>query len=278
MPDRIAIIADIHLGRAGREPDGSVVGDIAPILRHVVRKLIELDPQAVILLGDIVNRGFPAEYDQARRIFAPLDSRLVPVVGNHELQRAGVGDFERAWRAPASREIRIGPLPALVLNGGIEGLPDNCWSGRLAIDQIDRLARFLDEHAGQPVIVFCHYPIAGTVARSDEPMFALENSADVAGIVRRHTSNLVWISAHTHRASCIRDGRFAYLCCPPLGFWPHSMLVLECSSRQIAFQTVRFLDHVQDRIDPSSIDPAYRAAAEGAETDRQGVISLDPQE
>ena len=55
----------------------------------------EEPPDQAFFVGDIVNRGFDEEYHRARHILAPLQHAFEPILGNHELQRASVADFER---------------------------------------------------------------------------------------------------------------------------------------------------------------------------------------
>lgn len=263
---RLAIIADVHLGLAGRE--------IAPLLQLAVEKTLELNPRKVVLLGDIVNRGYPQEYEQAGQILRPLSDRLEPVVGNHELQRAGVADFEAAWGTKASRKIELCGLPALLLNSAIENLPDTQWNGRLDACQLDMLTDFLAEHREQPAMVVCHYPPAGTVRRSEQPMFGLDNSAEVMQLLHERTRPLLFVSGHTHRASVTRLGPCVFIGCPALGFWPHAFMVIDLTHRRAAYRTIQLIDDPSDSPDPDALDANYRAESEGFDFDRSGMIDL----
>ena len=141
---------------------------------------VEMEPQKVVLLGDVVNRGFPQEYESAQTLLAPLHAKIEPVVGNHELQRAWLQDFESAWNVRATRETPICGLPTLILNSGIEGLPDERWNGRLDEASMRLLSDAVTRHRDQALLIFCHFPLAGTVRRSEVPMFGLDNSPAVS--------------------------------------------------------------------------------------------------
>ena len=92
--NRFAIIADLHLGLIGPQADGRTFGDVGALANRAASLVAHDDPVDVVLLGDIVNRGYDQEYARARVALAPLDDRLIPVLGNHELQRASIDDFE----------------------------------------------------------------------------------------------------------------------------------------------------------------------------------------
>jgi 3',5'-cyclic AMP phosphodiesterase CpdA len=271
---RLAILADVHIGLLGPQGDGAVFGDPTPLLERAVGRLLGVNPDKVVLLGDIVNRGYPHEYDRARQVLAPLMDRVEPMVGNHELQRAGIADFERAWNVSAVRETDLCGLPALLLNSGVENLPDSQWHGRLDTPQLDRLRRFLAGQSGRPVLILCHHPIKGTVTVSDEPMFALENSQEVQRIVSAHRGPVVLISGHTHTASVARRGLVTHVGCPALGFWPHAFLVLDIGNNTIELSTVHVCADPTESPDAGASNADYRAGREGCAADRAATIVL----
>jgi hypothetical protein len=185
-------------------------------------------------------------------------------------------DFANAWSRRATRGTQVFEKFALILNSGIEGLPDERWNGQLDDASTQLLRKTIDEAFGQPLLIFCHYPIAGTVRRSEQPMFGLDDSSEVAGVLSRHLGPLVFFSAHTHMQSVVRRDRKTYVGCPPLGFWPHSFLVIELvdDGRAMNFSTIQVLDDPAQSPDAHADDPQYRALAAGTPADRSGVIRL----
>src|SRR5438094_10598836 len=119
MSKRIAILADTHVGLVGRQPSGRTYGDAAPVLQRAVEGIVEDAPDQAFFVGDIVNRGFSDEYVRAKRILEPIQRICQPILGNHELQRASVADFETRWGVRAVRISRFSDFPAIVLNSGI---------------------------------------------------------------------------------------------------------------------------------------------------------------
>jgi 3',5'-cyclic AMP phosphodiesterase CpdA len=274
MSGRFVIFADMHLGLIGGQPDGQHYGDIAPVIERAARLVVREQPDRIILLGDTVNRGYDREYDDAKRLLAPLGDKLVPIVGNHELQRASVADFERNMAVAAYRTERICEIPSIILNSGIENLPDSEWQGELSPAQL----RFLDEQLPRvpagPLFVFVHHPIPGTVRNSEKPMYGLTNGQELLRRLERRGGPIVVFSAHTHDQSFARAGSIASVGCPALGFWPHAFVIVDVDDAALAFRTVRVIDDPDASPDANARDAAYRAAREGSSADQSGTVSL----
>ena len=265
MARRIAILADTHVGLIGPQPDGRTYGDAAPILERAVDSIIDDLPEQAFFVGDIVNRGFDDEYARAKRILAPLLRIFEPILGNHELQRAGVSEFESQWGVNAVRTTRFSDFPAIVLNSGIEGLPDSQWHGVLDDVQLRLLDEQLIVHRDVPLIVFCHHPILGTVRGSEKAMGHLTNSSELRRLLERRTAPLVMISGHTHEADVVREGPVTYVGCPPLGFWPHAYFEAAVGTGSIEIVPRRIVEQPGESPDPRSRDRAYRERCDVSE-------------
>jgi predicted phosphodiesterase len=248
---RFAILADTHVGLEGLQPSGCDYGDCSAILSSAVADLLQDEPpDQTFLVGDIVNRGFDEEYRRARHILAPLQHALEPVVGNHELQRGSITDFERHWSTRAIRSTIFSDFPTIVLNSGIDNLSDDQWHGVLDDVQLRLVEETLTIHRDMPVFIFCHHPIAGTVRASDWPMNGLTNSPELRRLLERRTRPVVMISGHTHQPDFMRDRHVTYVSCPPLGFWPHAYLSGVVDRSEITLQATRVVDAVADSPDP----------------------------
>jgi 3',5'-cyclic AMP phosphodiesterase CpdA len=258
MPKRIAILADTHVGLSGLQPDGRVYGDAAPVLERAVQEIARDEPDQAFFVGDIINRGFSREYVRAKHILAPLQRIFEPVIGNHELQRASVREFESQWGTAAVRVTVFSDFPAIVLNSGIESLPDSQWHGVLDELQLRLVEEQLALHRDVPVFVFCHHPIAGTVRGSDEPMGALTNSPELRRLFERRSRPLVMISGHTHEPDFVRNGAVTYVGCPPLGFWPHAYLEAAVGPAEVQIRATRVVADPRESPDPRSTHADYR--------------------
>src|SRR5262245_15497314 len=161
MPARWMVIADVHLkaDAPGR----------AEMLVAAVKRAGELKVDALINLGDLVSTGAVGEYQTVNEILKPI-RKAVHVVGNHELLEGSLADFRTHFGAEQGAVSMPGvSWQMTVLNSGIEGLSPQCWAGKLGKAGVDLLSS-----AQASPIVLCHHPIAGTVRRSEQPMFGLD--------------------------------------------------------------------------------------------------------
>lgn len=279
MRQRFVILADIHLSA----PEGQVPGQnlryVPGLLRRAVSGITRANPDQVLLLGDIVNRGNEREYELVRPILQPLEDRLEPMIGNHELLEGTTADFERQFRVRAARRLFVGGHSAVLLNSGIEGLPVSEWGGRVPGEQLRLIEEASADAPHAPLLLFCHHPLSGTVRRSDEPMMGLDNSGDLRDRLERHPGPVVLFSGHCHYQSVVRldrTDRAPIVCvgCPSLAFWPHAFLAVESSPGQLRLETVVLIAEPGKSPDPRALDSAYRERAEGAPDDRDVTIPL----
>ena len=75
MIGRLLHISDLHLGHA-----------TAPQPLERLRELIpDLDPEILVVTGDLTHRGRPAELERARELLQSLGLPLLAIPGNHDI-------------------------------------------------------------------------------------------------------------------------------------------------------------------------------------------------
>src|SRR5467141_4071755 len=93
-------LSDPHIVAPGELLYGRV--DTAEFLARSVAEINRLDPlpDVVVMTGDLVDHGNPAEYEHLRRLLAPLAMPIFVIPGNHDarepLRAAFAGDGVRA--------------------------------------------------------------------------------------------------------------------------------------------------------------------------------------
>lgn len=157
MP-KILHVSDLHFGRPYRAEAGEALQRIAP----------SLEPDAIVVSGDISQRAKAHEFEAARRFFDRFPSvPLLVVPGNHDVPLYRVG--ERLMRPLGLyREIISDDLnPILRLDGAVlVGLDSTSprraiTNGRLHRDQLEHSQRiFADVPAGAARIVVAHHHFA----------------------------------------------------------------------------------------------------------------------
>jgi 3',5'-cyclic AMP phosphodiesterase CpdA len=179
-------------------------------------------PDHIVLTGDLINIGLPAEYEAAaawlRSIGPPSDVSLVP--GNHDIYTAiGRDPGSRRWAAymtsdPWGRQIsetgaetgdghfpyvrRVGPIAIVGLCSAVETAP-GIATGRLGPTQMAAACRILKRLALDPVfrLVMIHHPPLPGMTRAHHE---LTDAPELAQVLASAGAELV-LHGHTHLAT-----------------------------------------------------------------------------
>ena len=195
----IAQITDCHVVEPGELVADRV--DSAATLRRTVAQIAALPtpPDLVVVTGDLVNDGLPAQYDRFQEIVGALSVPLVAVPGNHDdrgelrarfpgLPRGGPDD-------PIDHVLDLGPLRLVFLDTLVPG----SIGGAVHTDQLAWLDRVLTEAADRPTLVFQHHPpfVTGIGFMDDE---AFGGTPEYAATLARHPQVELVSCGHIHRS------------------------------------------------------------------------------
>jgi Icc protein len=85
----IAHISDIHCGREFQPA----------VFEEAAREINALDPDVVVVTGDLTDSGLLSQYREARRRLDNLDCKHVVITsGNHDYRSTGYLLFKQAFR------------------------------------------------------------------------------------------------------------------------------------------------------------------------------------
>jgi Icc protein len=205
----VAVIAtanDVHFGETECGHLGPPHDDIGPILsgapgeppypetmsRAVVEEMRALDPDAVVVKGDLTCRGADDEYAAFLATYGVLGERMRHVRGNHDAMADPTMAIEDAPYA-----IELAGVTLAVLDTVIPGTD----GGQLSADQVG----WLDDLAGEsslPVLVFGHHYLWDLDADTRNPhTFGInpDDSEALAAVVTRRESIAGYFAGHTHR-------------------------------------------------------------------------------
>jgi 3',5'-cyclic-AMP phosphodiesterase len=207
LGERLATIATVNDVHFGEEECGVVDGlDMGPVLRAApgadpypevmnraaIAEMATIDPDVVIVKGDLTCNGTDAEYAAFLAAYEPaFGERLVHVRGNHDGYHGGT------YAAFPTQRIDLPGATLAVLDTTDPGRTP----GRITPEQ----AEWLDDvaaSAGQAVLVFGHHhPWSPDSAERPEGYFGiLPDSADrLVDVVARHPNVLGYFAGHTHR-------------------------------------------------------------------------------
>jgi len=191
---RIIHLSDIHVWRYAFNPlrlfSKRAIGMVELVTRRarkfrlerlheVVERVRALEPDHILITGDLTTTALTAEFQAARAALADLladPGRVTVIPGNHD-RYTGASvrhDYFERWFGAFSPG---GPYPWLrALDGetavlGLDATRSHLSAtGRLPADQLARAAALTADPSARPrrLIVACHYPVAAPPAYANE--------------------------------------------------------------------------------------------------------------
>ncbi len=221
-PYLLVQLSDTHITHPGQLISGRV--DTAAALHHAVERVLQLRPRpvAVLITGDLVDAGHPAEYAQLRELLQPLIDAGLPlalVPGNHDarapLQAAFAGLPQVHCGEPGAAAIQYaldlpGPLRVVVLDSVLPGRPEGGFDeARLA--QADAL---LAARPDVPTLVALHHPPHATGLAVMDHMSLQHGLAGFEALIARHPHVRRVACGHLHRLTLGQVAHAAALSAP----------------------------------------------------------------
>lgn len=198
-----ATVNDVHVGE---EVCGVVDGtDVGPVFSvdpgdppypevmnaGAVAEIAALDPDAVLVKGDLTSNGTDAEVDAFLALYEPLSDRLTWVRGNHESYH------HQARGSAPQQEVVLAGVRLALLDTSLDGVE----YGGLDADQLDWLDS-LAADADRPVVVLGHHHVWDPGSRQrPERYFGVrpDDSEQLVALVARRPSIVAYLAGHTHR-------------------------------------------------------------------------------
>lgn len=155
---RILHLSDTHFGTE-REP----------VVRAVLRLADDLQPDLVVLTGDITQRARRSQFTAARRFVQALQRPVLAVPGNHDIPLFNV---MARWLNPYGGYRRaLGPvlepvvdIPGLLAIGVNSTRPSRRKNGEVDAGQVERVAQRLRKASADCLrIVLLHHPVRAAV-------------------------------------------------------------------------------------------------------------------
>jgi Icc protein len=163
IPLRIAQLSDVHMGGPLSLP--------AETLGEIVERVRRIEPDVVVLAGDLTTAGYEWEYEEAASWVARLDCPKVIIPGNHDARNVGYVHFERLFGQPFSRfrmEFDDERAERLRASGftivGLDSSEPDVNEGRVGRDRYPWIGKQFDEPNDIRIVTVHHHlvPIPGT--------------------------------------------------------------------------------------------------------------------
>ncbi|GCE18533.1 metallophosphoesterase family protein [Dictyobacter kobayashii] len=177
----------------------------------------EGQPAFCVSPGDIIDTCALENYQLAKTALLAQFGALpfYPGVGNHEYYGPDGEDptrmgetFTAVWNKPLRYAWEEQGIVFIMLDYPDPTTLEDPQRVYIAPETLAFLEQTLQEHTGQPVVIFLHCPLHNTVQDRDieqhrdynslQHFFAPENSAAIRAILARQQSSSLFISGHTH--------------------------------------------------------------------------------
>lgn len=210
----VAQITDPHVVARGERFAGRI--DSAASLRDAIHHLHRTNPRPDVVLatGDLVNDGFPEEYDHLEAVVEELEIPLFVVPGNHDDRtevRRRFADHVPPGEpdTPICYVVDDYPVRLVALDTTVPG----AHGGRIGRRQLDWLDRALAAAPERPTIVFQHHPPFRTGIEWMDAV-GLEDAIAEAEVVRQHPQVMAVVCGHVHRHVTVNFGGTVASCWP----------------------------------------------------------------
>jgi predicted phosphodiesterase len=217
----IATANDVHFGETRCGLTGDPATDaIGPILssdpgdppypevmgRSAVAEIAALDPDAVVVKGDLTDCGLPEQYAAFLATYGALGPRMYHVRGNHDAMSDPAMAIEGA---PYAVELPGATLAVL------DTTAPGHVGGALPSEQVEWLDA-LAASSTAPVLVFGHHPVWNfDTAHAVDPHYAIAREGSIAllELIRRRQNIAGYFAGHTHTNRVRRYQRAPHVPC-----------------------------------------------------------------
>jgi 3',5'-cyclic-AMP phosphodiesterase len=208
-PFLLAQLSDPHIGAVWA--GGNPVARLAAAVETVISMSVQ--PDAVLVSGDLSDNATDAEYEQVRELLAPLRAPLYVLPGNHDARAVLRRQFGVPGDGgePVQYSAELGPVRLVVVDTTLPGeVP-----GALDAERLAWLDAELAAAPGAPTLVAMHHPAFATgVPAWDAFNLPVSDRAAFAEVVGRHPHVRRVVAGHVHRTIAGEVGGRAALTVP----------------------------------------------------------------
>ncbi len=158
IPLRIAQVSDVHVGGSLSLPEA---------LEAIIERLRRMQPDIVVVAGDLTTDGYEWEYEEAARWVDKIEFPKIVIPGNHDSRNVGYIHFRRYFGEPYSRyragfdPVRAERLQATGFTiAGLDSSEPDVNEGRVGRDRYSWIREQFDEPGHIRIVTVHHHLVA----------------------------------------------------------------------------------------------------------------------
>ena len=209
----IAQLSDPHVRPKGELYHGVVDSNagLAAAVEHVLT--LDRRPDLVLITGDLVDHGEPAEYENVREVLLALAIPFLVIPGNHDDRenfRAAFADHDYLpRRGPLHYCVDDHPVRIIGLDSTVPGL----HHGHVDRAGLEWLGATLAQDTEKPTLIMLHHhPFVSGIPYLDE--YRYFEGAELRAVVERAPNVEIVVCGHVHRSMVRRWARTVIVTCP----------------------------------------------------------------
>ena len=181
----IAHISDLHVSKSDFDEE---------MFMTAVTQINNMQPDMIILTGDLTNNGYYTEFEQVKRYLAMFEAPLFAIPGNHDARNLGYQTFEeligeRSWKLTMDDQVTVIGLDSSSPDEskGHVGTPQHMWLEH----QLDECV--INDNFS---IVSLHHHVV-SIPQTGRERNVLSDAGDILKTLTTHEVDLV-LSGHKH--------------------------------------------------------------------------------
>lgn len=191
----IAQISDIHCGSPFYDPE---------LLDAAVHEILDLQPEIVVVAGDLTQEGYAPEFEMARDALRPLQEQLTTLIvpGNHDSKNVGYVHFEDHFgkgdaggKADRSLHLSRASAPKGVTFVGADSSKPDLAEGEIGRERYAWIRETFDSDADLRVFVLHHHLVS--VPGTGRERNIVWDAGDVLALLEECQVDLV-LAGHKH--------------------------------------------------------------------------------
>jgi 3',5'-cyclic-AMP phosphodiesterase len=201
MTGSFALIADPHLSLNPENRKGRFMVESAMIFQDVVEQCNQLEPDFILLPGDITNNAETGEFKLTAAIMKQLTAEYIAVPGNHDVHCKPGDDPYQLWHEFFGETEGIFDMSC----GTVVAL--DTARGRLTDASAALLTKALNEKYQEPLLVITHYqlfdnekiyrgPARKVIANAEDHSALLKQLTEKSAIIYAGHQNIPAVKAY----------------------------------------------------------------------------------